>query len=85
MFSIVDKKGEEKSNISLGSYDVTTDMSRELGEIPKDQRMYHLDRYEGSLHKTYAFFKEKPDYDRVRSMVVSILEGKLNPVSASSP
>jgi len=83
LFSIVDKKGMEQFNISLGSYDLTTDVSRELGEISKDQRMYHLDEYQGSMHKTYGFFEEKPDYDRVRAMVVNVLEGKLKPVSAS--
>jgi len=60
-------------------------MSRELGEISKDQRMYHLDRYEGSVHMTYGFFTDKPDYDHVRRMVVDILEGKSKPISASKP
>jgi tetratricopeptide (TPR) repeat protein len=85
LFSIVDKKGIEQSNISLGSYDVTTEISRELGETSKDQRLYHLDAYQGSLHTTYAFFEEKPEYDRVRPMVVNILEGKLKPISGSKP
>jgi tetratricopeptide (TPR) repeat protein len=85
LFSIVNEKGMENFTVSLGSYDVTTDISRELGQIAKDQRLYHLDEYRGTSHKTYAFFEQKPDYDRVRPMVAAILEGKLNPVSASKP
>lgn len=85
LFSVVNKKGDEEFHISLGSYDSTTQIARELGEISMGQRLYHLDEYRGALHKTYAFFKEKPDYDKVRTTVVSVLEGKLKPMSASSP
>ena len=83
-FSILDKKGDEQFYISLGSYDFTTDVVRELGEIPKDSRIYHLDLYKGRVHETYAFFEERPGYDRVRPMVISILQGKSKPISASS-
>lgn len=80
----MDKKGEEEFHISLGSYDDTTEIARELGEISKNERLYHLDEYRGTQHKTYAFFKTKPDYDRIRPTVLNILEGKLTPISASS-
>jgi tetratricopeptide (TPR) repeat protein len=83
-FSVLNKKGEEAFYISLGSYDVTTEIARDLGEIPKNERMYHLDEYTENLHKTYGLFKAKPEYDRLRPMVLDILEGKLKPVSASS-
>jgi hypothetical protein len=83
-FSILDKKGDEQFYISLGSYDFTTDVVRELGEIPKDSRIYHLDLYNGRVHETYAFFEERPGYDRLRPMVISILQGKSKPISASS-
>lgn len=83
-FCILNKKGEVDYYISLGSYDVTTDIARELGEIPKDGRMYHLDEYTDNHHATYGFFKTKPDYDEVRSMVLSVLEGKLKPTSGST-
>jgi tetratricopeptide (TPR) repeat protein len=83
-FSVLNKKGDEAFYLSLGSYDVTTEIARELGEIPKNERMYHLDEYGGNLHKTYGLFKAKPEYDQLRRMVLDILEGKLKPVSASS-
>jgi hypothetical protein len=83
-FSVVDAAGKEDFYISLGSYDTTTEIARELGEISKSARTYHLDEYTETGHKTYAFFKMKPGYDEVRSNVVNILEGRMKPVSSSS-
>jgi tetratricopeptide (TPR) repeat protein len=84
-FSVVDEaSGRETSYISLGSYDLTTNVLRELGEISPKGRAYHLDRYEGDTHWTYAHFNEKQPYDVVRKMVVDILQGKAKPVSSSS-
>jgi tetratricopeptide (TPR) repeat protein len=84
-FSVVDEEsGRERSYISLGSYDLTTNVLRELGEIPPTARAYHVDRYQGDAHWTYAHFNEKQPYDVVRKMVVDILQGKAKPVSGSS-
>jgi len=83
-FCVLNKKGEIDYYISLGSYDATTEIAQELGEIPKDGRMYHLDEYTDNRHATYAFFKTKPDYDEVRSVVLSVLEGQLKPTSSTS-
>lgn len=83
-FSAVDGEGNESFFISLGSYELTTQIARELGEIPKTGRVYHIDRYERKTHKAYAFFKEKPTYETVRKAVVDILQGKLHAVSESS-
>jgi hypothetical protein len=83
-FCVLNKKGEVDYYISLGSYDSTTEIARELGEIAKDQRLYHLDEYTESHHKTYAFFKTKPDYEEVRAAVVNALEGKLKPISGTT-
>jgi tetratricopeptide (TPR) repeat protein len=83
-FCILNKKGDVDYYISLGSYDSTTEIARELGEIPKSERLYHLDEYTDNQHKTYAFFKSKPDYDEVRSVVLSVLEGKRKPISGTT-
>jgi tetratricopeptide (TPR) repeat protein len=83
-FCVLNKKGEVDYYISLGSYDSTTEIARELGEIPKNERLYHLDEYTDTQHKTYAFFKTKPGYDEVRSVVLSVLEGKLKPISGTT-
>jgi tetratricopeptide (TPR) repeat protein len=83
-FSVVDAEGREAEYVSLGSYDSTTEVARETGQISEKQRLYHLDRYRGDTHWTYAFFTEKPTYEAVRTSVVSILQGKTEAVSSSS-
>ena len=74
-----DASGNETSFISFGSYHDTTAISRELGEIGKDARVYHVDRYTGGMHQTYAFFDEQPSYDTVRKIVVDRLSTKPPP------
>lgn len=83
-FSVVDAAGKEDFYISLGSYDDTTAIARELGEIAKSGRVYHVDEYSKHGHTTYALFNVKPGYDQVRTNVVNILEGKMKPISRSS-
>jgi tetratricopeptide (TPR) repeat protein len=83
-FCVLNKKGDTDFYISLGSYDSTTEIARELGESTGNERLYHLDEYTDNHHATYGFFKTKPDYDEVRPMVVSVLEGKLKPTSTST-
>jgi tetratricopeptide (TPR) repeat protein len=83
-FCVLNKKGEVDYYISLGSYESTTEIARELGEIPKNERLYHLDEYTDNHHATYGFFKTKPDYDEVRSMVLSVLEDKRKPISGTT-
>ena len=83
-FSVVDADGREAEYISLGSYDSTTAVARELGEISEKQRAYHVDRYRGDEHRTYALVYEKPSYETVRTMVADILQGKARAISGSS-
>ena len=58
--------------ISLGSYDSTTEITRELENKPEGWRLYHLDGYCESMHSTYGFYDEKPTYDQVRKAVLDI-------------
>ncbi|MGZ4985210.1 MAG: tetratricopeptide repeat protein [Chthoniobacterales bacterium] len=83
-FSVLNKDGTEDFYLSLGSYDDTTEIARELGQISKEQRIYHLDEYRKNAHRTYGMFQEQPDYDKVREIVLSVLEGKQKPISASA-
>lgn len=78
--------GDSKFEVSLGSYDVTTQISRELGEIGADERVYHLDGYgpDGS-HYTFAFFHSVPDYEVVREMALKVLSGELEAISSTVP
>ena len=76
--------GNNLFDVSLGSYDSTTNISRELGEIGPDDRVFHLDGYapDGS-HYTYAFYNSEPDYDTVRKLVFKVLAGKHSAISST--
>ena len=83
-FRVLDESGRKtERTISLGSYDVTTEMARETGQIPKDARMFHLDSYEPGGHSTFGMYDKEPTYDQVRTSVVAILEGKTKPLSST--
>jgi tetratricopeptide (TPR) repeat protein len=72
--------------VSVGSYDLTTVMAVATGDIEEGERMYHLDEYlDGGAHRTYGFFTEKPDYDRIKASALQILEDKLEPISSFDP
>jgi len=73
-YTVTDTKGEERFRLSLGSYQTTTDILRELGEIPADGRIYHLDYYENSKHSTYGMFNKQPSYDELRDKVKTIIK-----------
>ncbi|MBI3862527.1 MAG: tetratricopeptide repeat protein [Planctomycetia bacterium] len=85
-FEVSGKKGDKSLyRITLGSYDVTTQLSRELGQIKKDERMYHLDSYAGRAHSTYAFIGSRlPSYEQTRKLAVEIIDGKRRPISGSN-
>ena len=82
-FFVVESSGREDYFVSLGSYDDTTEIARELGEIRKDQRAYHVDKYDGNEHETFAHFNEQPAYESVREIVVDVLNAKRSPISRS--
>ena len=82
-FSVLTASGEEDYFISLGSYDDTTQIARELGELRQDQRAYHLDKYNGDRHETFAHYNEQPAYESVRATVIEVLEGKRSSLSGS--
>ncbi len=84
-FQVMDERGEKEIYaVTLGSNFLTTEMAREAKTIKKDERMYHLDYYQGREHRTYGMFAvTPPSYDDVRKMVVEIIAGTKKPLSAS--
>ena len=82
-FYVLAPDGEEIRRYSLGSYDRTTQVAREMGEIGRDERLYHLDWYQEDAHATVQFFKSMPTYDEVRARVVAAMAGQPRP--AGSP
>jgi tetratricopeptide (TPR) repeat protein len=85
-FEVSEKRGEKSLyRITLGSYELTTQIARELGEIEKGQRMFHLDSYAGREHSTFAMIGSKPpSYEQTRKMVVEIIGGKRRPITGSN-
>ena len=83
-FLVLDEKGKATRRISLGSYDFTTNVARETGEIKPDERLYHLDDYEGPTHRTLGFYKKCPSYRETRKAVQDYLEGKKKPISGTT-
>lgn len=81
-FIATDDTGRPAYRISLGSYQFTNQIAWETGDLPRNKRLYHLDRYENNSHQTYSFFEGKPTYDEVRAIITNILQGKLKPTSS---
>jgi tetratricopeptide (TPR) repeat protein len=86
-FQVIDPKTDKAAyRISLGSYEKTTQIGRETGAIPKDGRMFHLDRYgPGPVHATLGMYRSEPSYEETRKSVTAAIEGKLKPLSSSEP
>jgi cytochrome c-type biogenesis protein CcmH/NrfG len=82
-FNVTDRNTKSSFRISLGSYDFTTNIARELGEIGPNERLFHLDLYRGPEHETYGMFRKEPTYEQTREMVLEVLTGKRKPQSSS--
>ena len=82
VFSILNKEENgQEFRISLGSYETTNTIWRELKNPPpkKDERMFHLDGYfKGGGHATYGMYFPEPTYDEMRAKVIEILEKMAN-------
>jgi len=89
VFSILNKTEDgEEWRISMGSYKTTDAIWRETrNPRPKDtERLFHLDGYfKNGGHATYGMFFPEPSYDVIRAKVITILEGKADPTSATVP
>ena len=78
--------GDHKFDVSLGSYESTTQFSRHAGDIGPNERVYHLDGYApNGNHYTFGFYNSEPDYDVVRNLALKALSGKLNAISSTIP
>lgn len=81
VFTVLDATGKtEDYRISLGSYDTTHDIWAQLQNPPPKEgdRLFHLDGYfKDGRHMTFGMYPPpEPTYDRIREIVVKILEGK---------
>lgn len=72
-FAVLNSDYEVDHTYSLGSYKMTTQTARGLGDISDDERLYHLDRYMDAGHKLCGFLGKLPSYDETKKMVVDEL------------
>lgn len=82
------KSGEKNLDhyFSVGSYPSTTEYARAEGSIGPKERQYHLDGYwKNGAHKTYSFYRNKPDYQEVRKEVMQIIKGDQKSISSTVP
>lgn len=86
VFYILDNEGGIDYRISLGSYDTTNAIWREIEKRKPDERLFHLDGYfKNGAHATYGMYPKEPNYDETREIVKNILEKKSKPISATIP
>lgn len=76
--------GDIKFDVSLGSYDATTEFVRAKGKIGADERVYHLDGYSpNGSHYTYSFFYSMPTYDAVKEIALKVFADDYKAVSST--
>lgn len=75
VFSIYEKGAEKPSfSISLGSYKSTDAIDREQNPNRGFERLFHLDAYGPSGHRTLGFFHDEPSYAVVKKQVLEELK-----------
>ena len=85
-FYVVDDAGNVVDRWSVGSYESTTAMLRETGDIKPDERLFHLDHYPAAGgHGTFAFYVNQPAYEKARADFIAGVTGRAKPMSTSGP
>lgn len=81
-FQAVDTGHKPIYNFTLTSGDAETNVARELGQIGRDDRIYALDKNQGTTSSLYGMLKTV-SYDDVKSIVIKAVEGQ--PGAAKAP
>lgn len=78
------QEGEYLYKVTLGSYDYTTRLARELGEIGPDERRFHMDTYfDNGYHETLGFFNGNPGWEKARGIAIQRVKGEAHILSSS--
>jgi len=83
-FMVLDATGRQVARYSLGSYEATSRIAREINKWPPERRLYHLDRYTDDGHATYSMYETRPTYEAVRASVAEILSGAVKPAGSTT-
>jgi hypothetical protein len=86
VFQPVDETPPAHHLLAVRSDNQTNERWREDGTVPYGTIVYHLDSVEQlsngqTAGRSYEFYLEPPDYDRVRAKVVEILAGTAQPMN----
>lgn len=79
-----DSDETEDYYLSLGTYELDTQMGLESGHLKPGQRYYHLDEYRPRGHATHEFVVGEPDYETVKQWVTGIVAGTRKPYLRSN-
>ena len=75
-------KGPEKRFI-LGSFESENSSPEGIRMLLRSKKpRYHLDEYSGLKRFTYAYFAGNPGYDKVKEVLMKILDEKLKPLQS---
>ena len=83
-FLAVDANHKPVYNFTLTSGDADTSVAQQLGEVGKDDRIYALDRNEGTTSSLCGMLTTL-SYDTVRSLVIKSVEGRAGAAKAMAP
>ena len=85
VFKLQDQQtGDLKFEVSLGSYEHTTEFARDSGSIGPDDRRYHMDGYSpNGSHYTYAFFDYEPPYEVAKTIALKALSNEQKIISST--
>lgn len=85
VFKLQDEQsGDIRFEVSLGSYDATTELARARGSVGPDERVFHLDGYApNGNHYTYAFFNSMPKYEVIKEMALKAFAGEQHVLSST--
>ena len=77
--------GEEDYRVSFGSVDAATQAARETGALPRDKRLYQLDKTQDKSRWNYGLYETQLGYEAVRAQVVEVVSGRARILSGSTP
>lgn len=89
IFQPVDEGATPRHVIAVRSDNDTNERWRADGTVPYGTIVYHLDTIEQLARgqtavRPYAYYLQSPDYDEVRSKVVAILAGTIQPLAGKA-
>ena len=85
VFYLLDDENKPLHRYSLGSYAMTNDVLRDMGQLEEGERLWHLDGYDAKEnHETFGFVEQVLTYDQTKDAVLKILDEKVKAISGTT-